>query len=387
MQIAMVAAADYETDARIRRQAEALVQRGDDVTVFVLGDRPRTGRVVRDGVNVVRLPVSKYRGASRRMYLSGYLRFAFLTFWHLTKRPRSFDLIEVHSMPEALVLCALVPRLLGVPVLLDVHDLTSELFAVKFPGSRWLAAVRRSERWAMRLASETITVHDAYATVIRAAHGDVVGQLRTVLNSPDEERFTDRRWREWGDDDVCFSFHGTLVHRYGVLSMVEAFRRVREELPGARLQVIGYGDARPELVITIERLGVGEAVELSPGAVPVDEMPHLIGEAHIGLAPNLLNDFTKAILPTKVLEYVALGMPVIASRLPVLCEYFDENAIYYVTPGDVDALAEAMIATARDPDAARLRASRALEQLERIRWSRQRAIYLAVIDELAAPSR
>lgn len=384
LRIAMVAAADYDTDARIRRQAESLVQRGDHVTAIVLGERGAgLTRLVRDGVEVIQLPISKYRGDSTGSYFGGYLRYALRTFLHLSRRPRAFDLIEVHSMPEALVFSAVVPRLLGVPVLLDVHDLTSELFSVKFAESGWHRLVRLSERWSMRFASQTITVHDHYVDVIREAHGKAARGLRAVLNSPDEERFSDCRWRPW-DEQVLFSFHGTLVHRYGVLAMVEAFHRVRETLPGARLQILGDGDARDDVTAAIRRLDLNDAVVLSDRRVPVDDLPTMIGAAHIGLAPNLLNDFTRSILPTKVLEYVALGIPVIASRLPVLEAYFDDSAIRYVPPGDIESLAAAMIDTFRNPERARERSVQALALLQRVRWGGQRQIYLAVVDTLVA---
>ncbi|TML24672.1 MAG: hypothetical protein E6G35_13110, partial [Actinobacteria bacterium] len=72
LRIAMVVASEYESDARVRRQAEALAERGDEVTVLAL-DAPGLEReTVVDGVRVVHLPVAKYRGDSTSAYLRLY---------------------------------------------------------------------------------------------------------------------------------------------------------------------------------------------------------------------------------------------------------------------------------------------------------------------------
>jgi len=132
--IAMIAASEYFVDARVRRQAESLVARGDRVTAIGLGRSANTVRRVLEGVSVVELPVAKYRGDSASTYARFYGRFALLAARELL-RIKDLDLIQAHSMPEALVFCAIPQRLRGTPVLLDVHDLTSKLFETKFrPG-------------------------------------------------------------------------------------------------------------------------------------------------------------------------------------------------------------------------------------------------------------
>ncbi len=138
--------------------------RGDEVTVLALeaDGHPREDLV--EGVRVIHLPVRKYRGSSAKAYLGLYGSFgARATAW-LTRHPRRFDVLQAHSMPEALVFAGLAQRLAGVPLLLDVHDLTSKLFAAKFEGkSAIMSGVRLSERAALRFATEVMTVHEPYA--------------------------------------------------------------------------------------------------------------------------------------------------------------------------------------------------------------------------------
>jgi hypothetical protein len=145
----MMIVSEYEANPRIRRQAEALAARGDEVTVLALHapGRPRAETI--DGVRVVHTPIRKYRGDSAKSYLSLYGGFfAHAAAW-MARRPRSFDLVQSHTMPEATIFAATLQRLGGTPLLLDVHDLTERLFASKFrdgpaPGWRWASPTRSS---------------------------------------------------------------------------------------------------------------------------------------------------------------------------------------------------------------------------------------------------
>jgi len=142
----MLVASEYESDARVRRQAEALAERGDEVTVIALRSAERATRTVLDGVRVVHVNTPKYRGDSSAAYLRLYGGFATRAAMRLMSSPRSFDVVQAHSMPEALVFCAAFQKMLRVPVLLDVHDLTSELFSSKFSARERLKIGRASCR-------------------------------------------------------------------------------------------------------------------------------------------------------------------------------------------------------------------------------------------------
>jgi len=384
--IGMVVISQYESDPRVRRQAEALAGRGDEVTVVALHaqDRPEVDTV--DGVRVVHLPVRKYRGDSTKEYLSLYGGFtARATAW-LSRRPRAFDLVQAHSMPEALAFSALVPRLAGVPVLLDVHDLTSQLFASKFAHRRGLmAGVRASERAALRFATEVLTVHEPYARMLRQwTHRPVT----TVMNCPDERVFPPPRWRGWDPaGEVRFSYHGLVAPRHGLVAAVEALAEVRRELPGARFQVRGAGDGVAELAARVAALGLTGAVDLPTSLLDLPQIVAEIDRVHIGLVPSQRDPWTDEVLPTKLLEYAAMGIPVITFRNPVIEQYFPPDSVTYVDPANAETLREAMLALARDPEQARKQAERAGEVMRTLSWRNQREIYFGVVDRLVAGRR
>jgi glycosyltransferase involved in cell wall biosynthesis len=382
----MVVASEYESDPRVRRQAEALVARGDEVTVLSLHAPGRPVVDTLEGVRVVHLPTRKYRGSSARAYLSLYGGFFARAAGWLARHPRSFDVVQAHSMPEALVFTASLQWLLRVPVLLDVHDLSSRLFASKFADrERIMAAVRFSERASMRFAREVLTVHEPYADLLR---GYTSRPVTVVMNCPDERLFTPRSPRAWDPaGEVVFSYHGLIASRHGLVAATEALAKLRGEVPGARLQVRGSGDGLDELRARVDQLGLANVVDLPTRLYPLPEVVAELDRVHIGLVPSHRDPWTDEVLPTKLLEYAALGIPVITFRNPVIERYFPEDSVYYVDPASPENLEAAMLALARDPQAALAQAARATEVMDRLRWSQQKLHYFEVIDRLVATRR
>jgi glycosyltransferase involved in cell wall biosynthesis len=383
--IGMLIVSEYEANPRVRRQAEALAGRGDEVTVLALHADGRPRQETLDGVHVVHAPVRKYRGDSAKSYLSLYgAFFGYAAAW-LARRPRAFDLIQAHTMPEAVVFAAALQRIGRVPVLLDVHDLTERLFASKFrDGGAMMTAVRTSTRLALAFAHEVMTVHEPYAAVIE---GWTSRPVTVVMNSPDPRLFPPRPFRPRGSDEVVFSYHGLIAPRHGLVNVVEALDKLRREVPGARLQVLGSGDGLSMLRARVGELGLGKAVSLPTELLPITEMPAFLERAHIGLVPSQRDPWTDEVLPTKLLEYAALGIPVITFRNQVIERYFPEDSVTFVDPASPENLLTAMRGLALDPERARRQAERASEVVAEYSWDRQRLIYFGVIDRMLGRHR
>lgn len=386
VRVGMLVVSEYESDARVRRQAEALVERGDEVTVVALNAEHRPKVDVIDGVRVVHLPTRKYRGESSLSYLKLYGGFAARAAARFARWPRAFDVVQAHSMPEALVFSAAVQRALRVPVLLDVHDLTSELFASKFEGRKSLmAAVRFSERLSLDFANEVLTVHEPYAEMLRTLTKTPV---TTVMNCPDDRLFEARPWRGWSPGGpVVFGYHGLIAPRHGLVEVVEALAKVRADVPGARMRIWGSGDGLPALRSRIESLGLTNEVHLPAKLLPITQMTEELDQIHIGVIASQLDPWTRHVLPNKLMEYAVVGIPVITFRNPVIERYLPDDAVTYVDPATPENLRDAMLALIRDPDRARAQAERAKEAMRGRTWRDQRKHYFDVIDRMAARRR
>jgi glycosyltransferase involved in cell wall biosynthesis len=388
---AMVVHAYYPIgETRVQREAEALVARGWEVDVLCLRRPGEARREQLDGIRIHRLPVRRHPRHGMLVQLIEYLAFAAAALLALSGRQlrRDYDSVQVHNPPDLLVLCALVPKLMGVPVILDVHDLTPELFASRRASSATGALVRAvtlQERLACRFADHVITVTDGWRDRL-IARGVAPGKVSVTMNVADTRLFTrdpgSRDDERAGDGSFNVVYHGTLTERYGVDVLLEAVAKLLPELPDLRLDVLGDGDARDDLLRRADELGLDDRVSFSPGMLDVVDVVRHVRRADLGVVPNRRNRFTDEILPTKLLEYVAVGVPVVASRTPGLEAYLDPGMVAFCIAGDAEDLA-ACIRHLHDDADARAALVRTADGFHgRNGWSSIATAYAARLDAL-----
>jgi glycosyltransferase involved in cell wall biosynthesis len=355
LRIGMVAYTHYESDPRVRREAEALAARGDEVLVWCLRaeGKPESERI--DGVEVRRITMPRYRGESATAYVGSYGRFflvagALLCTAHAKQR---FDIVHVHTMPDFMVFVGLLPRLSGAKVVLDMHDLMPDLYAVKFGLDRQgplVGALLALQRAATTFADAVISVHEPqYKLLLR--DGVPARKLAVVMNAADPKHFSARKAEPpiGPEGPIRLVYHGTVLHRYGVDLAVRAFARARESEPRLHMAILGDGDFMPDVRALAAELGLSPAVlELSGRRLPIEEVAAAIRSAHIGIIPNR-DDQEDSVLPTKLLEYVAVGIPAVATRTRCISRFFTSDVVELVPVGDTEAMAQGILRLAREP--------------------------------------
>ncbi|MGH2417950.1 MAG: glycosyltransferase family 4 protein, partial [Candidatus Limnocylindria bacterium] len=131
----------------------------------------------------------------------------------------------------------------------------------------------------------------------------------------------------------------------------------------------------------IRRTGTGDRVHLH-GRVAIDDLPRLLAASDIGLVPSLHEPYLEYSLSTKLLEFAAMGVPIVATDLATFRHHFTDAAVRFV-PGGPDALAAAIASLVANPEAARSLGLEAQRQAAAYDWTRQRATYLGIIERLA----
>jgi glycosyltransferase involved in cell wall biosynthesis len=343
-------------ETRVLREAAALVERGVEVDVLCLREGDEPSRLVHEGVKVIRLPVGRRPSRGFALQLLEYLAFFVLASAHLTVRHlrQRYDTVQVHNLPDFLVFAALVPKLMGTTVLLDLHDLMPEFFAAKTDAALHHPFVRLlalQEQLACRFADHVITVTDDWRDTL-VERGVPREKVSVVMNVADGRVFhRGTPPAEGGVDQVGLNliYHGTFTLRYGVDLILAAVDLLRDDLPGLRLTLQGSGEALPALLAQQEHLDLGEHVRISTDVVDTAALAAMIRAADVGIVPNRRNLFTDGILPTKLMEYVAMGTPVIAARTPAIERYFDDDMVQFFEPGNAEDLAKAIRMLAADP--------------------------------------
>jgi glycosyltransferase involved in cell wall biosynthesis len=377
------------TETRVQREAEALVDAGFDVDVLCLRAPGEPARERYRGVEVHRLPVRLDKETLARQFLS-YARFFARVAVRLADLHRRYPYrsVQVHNLPDFLVFSALVPKLRGVPVILDLHDLMPEFFEARFGGGRLRplrALIRWQERLACRFADHVITVSEQWRRTLidRGVRAD---RCSVVMNVADERVF--RPVPRVGSNGSGFRlvYHGTLTERYGLDLALRAVDLVRDEIPGIRLTIMGTGDHRPELLDLRRRLNLEAHVEMSDRHVPEVELPDVISGADVAIVPYRNDVFTDAIVPTKLMEYAALEMPCIASRTSAIQAYFGGAMVELFTPGDVEDLARCIRELWASPERRDELALGSRRFTSRYRWERLGAEYVELIRRLTDPA-
>ena len=383
----MVVHARYPVgEPRVQRQAAAALDAGYEVDVVCLRHAGELGEQTVDGARVYRLPVSHDRGAGVAGMAVEYLLFVALALGRVARLHgrRRYRVVHVSNPPDLLILAGLLPRWLGARLLFDVHDLTPDLFEWRFGASRWRGLARRllvaQERLACRLADDLMTVHDGCAAVLRERSASTGREISIVMNTLDERLLPPGRAdaRTEFADPVRLVYHGSITQLYGVHVLVEALARLVSERP-VRLTVIGDGDERPRLVDQAEHAGLAGRVEFSDGYLPIERTLARVAESDVGVVPLVGMPINRFSLPSKLFEYVALGLPVVCSRTETIARHFSDEELTYVTPGDASDLARGLLEVLNDPAAAHEKACRARARYDAYRWDVSRARFLELL--------
>jgi glycosyltransferase involved in cell wall biosynthesis len=336
-------------ETRVQREAEILLRNGYEVDVICLR-LPNDLKVASyKGVRIFR---EKYRFPfhnSKKTSLTGkflnYIRFFFSATARVTKLnfKHKYDIIQVHNLPDFLVFSAFIPKMMGVPIILDLHDLMPEFFAGRFKSRMSILAkiVKWQERVSCKFADHVITVSEHWRQAL-IKRGVSEHKCSAILNVADNQIFfpkSNGNGHHPDPDQFRLIYHGSIHERYGLDLVVMAVDQLREEIPNIHFTLIGNGDFLPQVAKLVEERELCKYVSMDTLRL-AEELPDIIRSCDIGVVPYKDDVFTDGLLPTKLMEYAALEMPAIASRTTAIKAYFSDTNTEFFEPGNVDDLVE-----------------------------------------------
>lgn len=199
--------------------------------------------------------------------------------------------------------------------------------------------------------------------------GIASSKLSVLLNVPDHKIFKDdNKKKDNHKRTFDLVYHGTVDQMLGIDLAIEAVSRLVRDIPGIHLHILGEGRNFEEFEKQVEKLGVKDRIHFNKRSFPVESLPKLLENMDMGIIPNRKNIATELMLPVKMLEYVAMGIPVVAARLKTIEHYFSEDMVTYFEPENVDSMANAILELYRDKDKREKNVSNAKRFNERYGW-------------------
>ncbi len=346
--ICMIAMASYPGDPRIRRQAEALDEAGYEVDVLCRYSGKQPPRQKFGNVTAYRIMNAPSRENKIFYFLQSivFLAVAFfrLLILSITKR---YKVIQAHNLPDYLIFAAILHKVFGVKLILDIHDPSVDLFEEKWPGIKNKALkflMAKAEKYSCKLADKLITVTNTCKEKL-VERGNPPDKITLILNTANEGLFefnSERRFREI-TSGVKLIYHGTIAERFGLHNVISAMPILLKDVPDSILNIYGRyeGSYLIKLKILVSDLNLSENVNLN-GRINREQLPDLINNHDIGIVPYLQTDYMNLSLPTKAFEYIAAGLPLVSTKLKDLYETFDDNCIKYIDESDPKQIAGAI---------------------------------------------
>ena len=356
MRILIVTVVHTPADARIaRRQITALLDDGWQVSFAA----PWSAFGIEPPDEVVAIDLPRAAGRRRLRAFRAARRL-------LRRQAGSFDVVLIHD-PELLL--AVWTARVRTPVIWDVHeDAAASLIDDRLWVPRWCRGAAR--------------------TLVRSVERRAEGRCSLILA---EESYADRFRNEYQvirnvppvparAPDVVVSDRVVQVGRVsrlrGALELIELGRCLAND--GIRVEVIGAADA--DVAPALEAAAADGVVKWH-GFLPNEQALRLVDGAIAGL--SLLHDVPnyRGSLPTKVIEYLSRGVPVISTPLPAARAVVQDHDVGEVVPfGAVERVAEVVRAFKQDPVRHREMAKRAYQVArDRYAWQEESRRFLAAV--------
>lgn len=363
----------YPSDVRVRREALSLVAAGHAVTVIAPRGPGQARREVVDGVRVRRFRLPAAGGSGATGFVGEYLVANLALHWAaVVALARGATVLHLHNPPDTLFGAGALARVLGRRVVFDSHDLFPEFVRVRFGDGTLARFAALCERATFGVASAVLAANESHAEVA-IGRGRVAPDAVTIVRNgpPAASVAATPAVRPGALTEPRLVYVGSIAEQDGVTGLAEVLAAV----PGARLTVVGDGDALPALEEALRAHGVAGRAHVT-GWVELDEVPALIAQADICVDPAPATELNDRSTMIKVAEYLAAGKPVVAYDLLETRRTAGDAAVL-VTPGDAAAMADAITQLAGDAGRREALATAALERVQELTWERSEQALLA----------
>jgi len=342
-------------DRRVWNEATSLRAAGYEVSVICPKGRGyESSHEVLEGVHIYRHPLP-FEATGGLGYVFEY---AFALFWQmvLTLRiawTRGFDVIHGCNPPDLIFIVALPFKLFGKRFLFDHHDINPELYEAKFARRDVLYRVLCFlERWTFRLADVSIATNESYRRIAIERGGKAPERVFVVRSGPSIDKMRVvapvERWR-FGKRYLV-AYVGVMGRQEGIDLLLAAVRHMVFD-KGRRdthFTLVGAGTELGKLRSLTLELELGDYVTFT-GRVNDDVLLEVLNTADVCVNPDVVNEMNDKSTMNKVMEYMAVGKPIVQFELKEGRVSAGEASLY-ASPNDPIDLAERIMELLDDPE-------------------------------------
>jgi len=379
-------------DRRVWQEGLALADAGYRVSVISPRGAGDMRRLVerRDGILILRYPQRAASGIAG--YLVEYLpSMVFSAAWLIALRSRGrIEVVHGCNPPDLFYLLGRLARLWGAHYVFDQHDANPELAITKWGDRRigplLIRLTRSLERASYRTADSVIVPNDSYARLAAERGGIPLERIAVVRNAPPIGRFQTLAAgiAPPTGDVLRIGYLGVMGSQDGVEILLDAIACLGSLAPNVsvELELVGDGEARPALERRARDLGIAGTVRFH-GYAGAERFVPILAATHVCVSPDPPTPFNDVSTMTKVVEYLAIGRPVVAFDLTETRSIVGDAGSIVTTP-TAEALARELAALARDRSrlvAMTAAAARRIDELD-LHWERSAERLLAAYDRL-----
>ncbi len=304
--------------------------------------------------------------------------------WQVSRRHwnQPYQFVHAHNIPDFVVFAAVLPRLTGAKVLLDIHDIVPEFFGSKFRAKETSLLVRglkAAERVSAAFAHHVILANHLWLDryVARSAPRD---KCSVFINNVDSAVFRPVPRAKPNEKQIII-FPGGLQWHQGLDIAIRAYAKLRDRLPETEFHIYGDGNMRPELERLGQELGLNGSLRFFD-PLPLRQIAHIMAQADLGVVPKRADSFGNEAYSTKIMEFMSVAVPVVISATKIDRYYFNDSVARFFESGNVDALADGMYEVLSNRELREGMITRAAAYAAKHSWESRRRDYLMLVDSL-----
>ncbi len=336
----------YLQDARVGKEANALQENGYSVSVISPSLDRLPSRALIDGIVVYGYPQLSFSpGVIGYLLEYTYATWAIALMTAYLWLTQGFDIVHVANPPDCLIPIMAIYRLIGKRLIYDQHDLSPELYTVRFlsPPNLFLHRIQLLLEWlSFKLANHTIVTNESHKEIAKSRGGLSESAVTVVRNGPAIEQFPtseiDLELRKKATTIIAFA--GITGFQDGLDYLCRALRSLHREIGEEDFLciVLGDGDALAEIKEQTRELAIYDKMWFAGWISDPALYCRYLSTADICVAPEPSNCYNDRSTFVKIMEYMAAGKPIVAFDLPEN-RFSAADAALYAAPNNYQEFA------------------------------------------------